>query len=70
MKKKTTQCITGATVGVGLANGDWRSINPRLVAFIYFGWIITLPVTALLSGSLMAIILNAPTWATGVVSPT
>ncbi|KAJ2897349.1 Phosphate-repressible phosphate permease pho-4 [Zalerion maritima] len=23
----TTQCIAGATVGVGLANGDWRAVN-------------------------------------------
>lgn len=53
-------------MGVGLANGDWRCINLRLVAFIYFGWLITLPVTALISGSIMAIILNAPSWATGV----
>lgn len=60
----TTQCITGATVGVGLANGDWRCINPKLVAWIYMGWIITVPVTGLLSGSLMALILNAPRWET------
>ncbi|KAF4943110.1 hypothetical protein FSARC_15043, partial [Fusarium sarcochroum] len=26
----TTQCITGAIVGVGLCNGDWRSINWRM----------------------------------------
>ncbi|CAI0647426.1 unnamed protein product [Colletotrichum noveboracense] len=58
----TTQCIAGATVGVGLANGYWRCINPRLVAWIYFGWFITVPVTALLSGSLMALILDAPRW--------
>lgn len=57
-----TQCIAGAVVGVGLANGDWRCINPRLVAWIYGGWIVTLPVTALISGSLMAIIMNAPRW--------
>ena len=58
----TTQCITGATVGVGLANGDWRCINPKLVGWIYLGWIITVPVTALISGALMAFILNAPSW--------
>ncbi|KFH42788.1 Phosphate-repressible phosphate permease-like protein [Hapsidospora chrysogenum ATCC 11550] len=58
----TTQCITGATVGVGLANGDWRCINPKLVGWIYLGWIITVPVTALISGSLMAFILKAPSW--------
>ncbi|OCK77306.1 phosphate transporter [Lepidopterella palustris CBS 459.81] len=33
----TTQCITGATVGVGLCNGDWRTINWRMVAWIYMG---------------------------------
>ncbi|KAH7149120.1 phosphate transporter [Dactylonectria estremocensis] len=60
----TTQCITGATVGVGLANGDWRCINPKLVAWIYMGWIITVPVTATLSGCLMGLILNAPRWET------
>ncbi|OHE92103.1 phosphate-repressible phosphate permease [Colletotrichum orchidophilum] len=62
----TTQCIAGATVGVGLANGDWRSINPRLVAWIYFGWFVTVPVSALFSGSLMALILNAPHWEVAV----
>ncbi|KAJ6786234.1 hypothetical protein PWT90_04906 [Aphanocladium album] len=58
----TTQCITGATVGVGLANGDWRCINPKLVGWIYMGWIITVPVTALISGCLMGMIINAPRW--------
>ncbi|KAK1749802.1 phosphate-repressible phosphate permease [Echria macrotheca] len=58
----TTQCITGATVGVGLVNGDWRGINVRLILWIYFGWIITVPVAAVISGSLMGIIINAPRW--------
>lgn len=58
----TTQCITGATVGVGLANGDWKCINPRLVGWIYLGWMLTVPVTAVISGCLMGILLNAPKW--------
>lgn len=58
----TTQCITGATVGVGLANGDWRCINPKLVGWIYLGWVITVPATALISGCLMGFVLNAPHW--------
>ncbi|KAK6974950.1 phosphate transporter [Favolaschia claudopus] len=58
----TTQCICGATVGVGLCNGTWRTINWRMVAWIYMGWIITLPVTGIISGCLMGIILNAPRW--------
>ncbi|KAL3962388.1 hypothetical protein ACCO45_003911 [Purpureocillium lilacinum] len=58
----TTQCITGATVGVGLANGDWRCINPKLVGWIYLGWVVTVPATALISGCLMGLMLNAPSW--------
>ncbi|TGJ86675.1 hypothetical protein E0Z10_g2093 [Xylaria hypoxylon] len=58
----TTQCITGAIVGVGLCNGDWRALNWRMIAWIYAGWIITLPATGLISGILMGIILNAPRW--------
>ena len=58
----TTQCITGATVGVGLCNGTWRSINWRMVAWIYGGWIITLPTAGLISGLLMAFIIHSPRW--------
>ncbi|KXX76968.1 Phosphate-repressible phosphate permease pho-4 [Madurella mycetomatis] len=58
----TTQCITGATVGVGLCSGTWRTINWRMVAWIYGGWIITLPMTGIISGCLMGIIINAPRW--------
>ncbi|KAF2851991.1 phosphate-repressible phosphate permease-like protein [Plenodomus tracheiphilus IPT5] len=62
----TTQCITGATVGVGLCNGTWRTINWRMVAWIYMGWFITLPAAGIISGCLMGIILNAPRWGMGV----
>jgi sodium-dependent phosphate transporter len=58
----TTQCITGATVGVGLCSGTWRTVNWRMVAWIYFGWFITLPCTGIIAGGLMAIIINAPSW--------
>ncbi|SPO03516.1 probable Phosphate-repressible phosphate permease [Cephalotrichum gorgonifer] len=58
----TTQCITGATVGVGFCNGDWRSINWRMVAWIYLGWFVTLPATGIISGCLMGFIINAPRW--------
>ncbi|KAK4155999.1 phosphate-repressible phosphate permease [Chaetomidium leptoderma] len=61
----TTQCITGATVGVGLCSGTWRTVNWRMVAWIYLGWIITLPVTGIISGCLMGIIINAPRWGSG-----
>lgn len=58
----TTQCITGATVGVGLCTGDIKSINWRMIAWIYMGWLITLPVTGIVAGCLMGIIINAPQW--------
>jgi len=58
----TTQCITGATVGVGLCTGDVKAINWRMIAWIYFGWIITLPVTGIIAGCSMGIIINAPQW--------
>ena len=58
----TTQCITGATVGVGLCSGTLRAINWRMVAWIYMGWIITLPIAGLIAGCLMGLIINAPRW--------
>lgn len=58
----TTQCITGAIVGVGLCNGDWRAINWRMVVWIYSGWIITVPSAAIISGCLMGFITYAPNW--------
>ncbi|KAL2266775.1 hypothetical protein VTJ83DRAFT_6127 [Remersonia thermophila] len=58
----TTQCKLGATVGVGLCSGTWRTVNWRMVAWIYFGWFITLPVAGIISGGLMGIIINAPRW--------
>ncbi|KAK5657543.1 hypothetical protein OQA88_3116 [Cercophora sp. LCS_1] len=58
----TTQCITGATVGVGLCNGDYKSINWRMVAWIYCGWIVTVPCAGIISGCLMGLIINAPRW--------
>lgn len=58
----TTQCITGATVGVGLCSGTLRAINWRMIIWIYMGWFIPLPVAATVSGGLMAIIINAPRW--------
>ena len=58
----TTQCITGATVGVGLCSGTLRAINWKMIAWIYAGWIVTLPVAGIIAGCLMGIIINAPRW--------
>ncbi|GAA6007815.1 hypothetical protein JCM11491_003974 [Sporobolomyces phaffii] len=56
----TTMCITGSTIGVGLCNGDWRSINWKAIGWIVLGWVITVPVVGTLAGCLLAIIINAP----------
>lgn len=58
----TTQCIIGATVGVGLCAGDYRAINWRMVAWSYSGWFITLPCTGLIAGLLTAFVINAPSF--------
>lgn len=62
----TMQCISGSTVGVGLCSGTWRTINRRMVAWIYFSWVITLPSAGIVAGCLMGTILNAPRWGLGV----
>ncbi|KAH6899345.1 sodium:inorganic phosphate symporter [Coprinopsis sp. MPI-PUGE-AT-0042] len=56
----TTMCITGATVGVALCNGDIWATNWRAIGWIYLGWIGTVPVVATMSACLMGILLNAP----------
>jgi phosphate/sulfate permease len=56
----TTQCLTGATIGVALCNYDIRAVNWKQVAFIFSSWVITLPSAGLISGLLMAMALNTP----------
>lgn len=56
----TTMCITGATVGVALCNGDIWATNWRAIGWIYLGWIGTIPIVATMSACLMGILLNAP----------
>ncbi|KAG9239854.1 phosphate transporter [Calycina marina] len=56
----TTQCLTGATVGVALMNYNVRAVNWRQVLFIFSGWVFTLPIAGLISGLLMVMSLNAP----------
>ncbi|CAO1629063.1 unnamed protein product [Jaminaea pallidilutea] len=56
----TTQSITGATLGVGLCNGDLRGANWKVFGWIFFSWVLTLPFAAIISGCLYGIIANAP----------
>ncbi|XP_014559042.1 hypothetical protein COCVIDRAFT_13989 [Bipolaris victoriae FI3] len=56
----TTQCLTGATIGVALCNFDMKAVNWKQVGFIFSGWIITLPAAGMISGLMMAMALNTP----------
>lgn len=56
----TTQCLTGSTIGVALCNYDLRAVNWKQVAYIFMGWMLTLPMAGLISGLLMVMALNAP----------
>ncbi|CAE7071339.1 unnamed protein product [Rhizoctonia solani] len=56
----TTQCITGATLAVGLCNGDLKALNWRMFSWIFFSWILTIPCAGIIAGCLFGIIANAP----------
>jgi PiT family inorganic phosphate transporter len=56
----TTQCLTGATMGVALMNYDLGAVNWRQLLFIFSGWLMTLPAAGLISGLLCVMALNAP----------
>ncbi|KAJ2904986.1 PiT family inorganic phosphate transporter [Zalerion maritima] len=56
----TTQCLTGAVLGVALMNLDFKAINWKQLLFIFCGWVLTLPSAGLISGLLMVMALNAP----------
>lgn len=58
----TTQCITGAIVGVALTNGDYKSLNWKQFGKIFLGWCLTVPAAGLVSGLLMGMALNVPHW--------
>lgn len=56
----TTQCLTGAVLGVSLMNFDLRATNWKQMGFIFSGWVLTLPIAGLISGLLCVMALNTP----------
>jgi len=56
----TTHCITGATVAVGLCNGEVRSINWKIVIWALLSWIVTLPFAGGMSAALFLLTSRAP----------
>lgn len=56
----TTQCLTGATLGVALMNYDLGAVNWAQLGFIFMGWVLTLPIAGLLAGLMCLMALNTP----------
>ena len=58
----TTQCLTGAALGVALMNLDLGAVNWRQMAWIFMGWVLTLPCAGLIGGLICLMALNAPSF--------
>lgn len=58
----TTQCLTGAVMGVSLCNFTLGATNWKQLGYIFIGWIMTLPAAGLMAGLLMLICLNTPSF--------
>ncbi|KAF2865777.1 phosphate-repressible phosphate permease-like protein [Massariosphaeria phaeospora] len=56
----TTQCLVGSVMGVALMNYDVGAVNWKQLAFIFMGWVATLPAAGLISGILCVMALNTP----------
>ena len=56
----TTQCLTGAVVGVALMNYDVGAVNWKQVLWIFSGWVLTLPCAGLIAGLICLMALNTP----------
>jgi len=61
----TTQCITGATLFVGLCNGNLKTLGWKRLAITAFGWILTLPVAGLISGLIFGFAAYSPSMLEG-----
>jgi solute carrier family 20 (sodium-dependent phosphate transporter) len=56
----TTHCIVGATVFVGLAEGKMGAVNWRMLLWVMFSWILTLPLAGTIAGLLFALCSRSP----------
>ena len=56
----TTQCLTGAALGVVLINYNLKAVNWRQMTWIFSGWVLTLPCAALIGGLICLTALKAP----------
>ena len=56
----TTQCLTGAALGVAMMNFDFGAVNWRQILYIFMGWVLTLPSAGLIAGVVCLLALNTP----------
>jgi phosphate/sulfate permease len=56
----TTHCLTGATTGVGLCNGNLKAVNWKLLGTIMGGWLVTCPAAGIVTGMVFWGIASAP----------
>ncbi|KIO18343.1 hypothetical protein M407DRAFT_225889 [Tulasnella calospora MUT 4182] len=56
----TTQSIFGATVAVGICNGNLSTVNWKMCLWVLFGWILTVPCAGVIAGCLFGLVINAP----------
>lgn len=56
----TTQCLTGAALGVAFMNYNLGVVNWRQMAKIFPKWVLTLPMAGLCGGFVCLIALNTP----------
>lgn len=50
----STQCITGAVIGISLCDHDFKNVNWRIIGRIFVSWIGTILITAGLSAAIFA----------------
>lgn len=60
MPVSTTQCITGAVIGVALVDVPYTKLPWHLIAKIFTGWIATILIVGCLSAALYAVGLHTP----------
>ena len=51
----TTQVVASSVVGVGGGRARWRHVHWAVMRSIALGWIVTLPVTAVLAAALVGV---------------
>jgi sodium-dependent phosphate transporter len=57
----TTQCLVGASMGVGISSSlSLSAVNWRQLGFIFMGWVVTLPAAGLMAGLICLMALNTP----------